>query len=101
MQMSKAEKAWLKSLGIPNDKKHRQVKIACGKTYFVVDGYDPETRTVYEFNGSFWHGNPDVYDAEEINETLGKTFGELYGATLKKEKMLRKYGYGVVTKWEG
>jgi hypothetical protein len=29
--------------------------------HYTVDGYDEESRTVYEFYGCYWHGCPDCY----------------------------------------
>ena len=86
------ENKWLDILGV----KERQVRI--GK--YFVDGYDPVTNTIYEFNGDFWHGNPELYDSSDINTALNKTFGELYEKTIKREEILIKKGYNVVSIWE-
>jgi hypothetical protein len=43
------ENEWLDSLN-----KERQVKLA---NTLLMDMTD--TNTIYEFNGDFWHGNPD------------------------------------------
>jgi very-short-patch-repair endonuclease len=86
------ENKWLDILGI----KERQVRI--GK--YIVDGYDPDKNTIYEFNGYFWHGNPELYDSSDMNNVLNKTFGELYKKTLKREEYLIKKGYNLVSIWE-
>ena len=54
---------WLDSVGIPNDPKHREVSVRVpNRTRPIrVDGYDPKTNTVYEFNGDSWHGNPALF----------------------------------------
>ena len=88
------ENRWLDSFGIKNE--YRQYKI---DKYFV-DGYDPDTNTIYEFNGDYWHGNPNKYNPENINSNNGKTFGELYLKTLEKENKLKELGYNVVSIWE-
>lgn len=67
--------------------------------FYKVDGYDYKTNTVYEFNGSYWHGNPDYYDAEQYNTRKNMTFGELYEATITREKMIKSMGYNLVSKW--
>ena len=41
-----------------NDREHMILQGA--KTYHL-DGYDANTHTVYEFNGSFWHGCPQMF----------------------------------------
>lgn len=86
------ENKWLDSLNI----KDRQVRIE----EYIVDGYDPITNTVYEFNGDFWHGNPYRYNPDDINNVLNKTFGELYKKTLKREKYLVNKGYNIISIWE-
>jgi hypothetical protein len=94
--VSHKERAWLNSLGLPDDSDHRQVWIEG----HPVDGYDPTIKTIYMFHGSFWHGNPAVYKPDDINPMLGKTFGSLYERTLAIEHQLRDKGYTVISKWE-
>lgn len=65
-----------------------------------VDGYCKETNTIYEFNGSFWHGDPRKYDRNDINPKSKKTYGELYDKTLEKEQKIRDFGYNLVVMWE-
>lgn len=94
---SKASQIWLNSLIIPH--LIREKLIYVGDRKFVVDGLDPSTDTIYEYNGSFWHGNPDLYDPSDINKVNGKSFGQLYQETLDKQKTLEKAGYKVISKW--
>ncbi len=86
------ENKWLDSLNI----KERQVRI--GK--YIVDGYDSDTNTIYEFNGDLWHSNPELYNENDINNVLNKTFGELHKKTINREKYLIKKGYNVISIWE-
>lgn len=69
-------------------------------TRYSVDGYDPATKTVYEFHGTFWHGHPDFYRANDIHPCSNKTYGELYTRTLEREKQIRALGYTVIVVWE-
>ena len=92
--ISKVEKEWLDSLNVPI----RQYKITINELTFIADGFDPITNTVYECYGSFWHGNPDLYNALSVNTVLNKTFGELYEKTLAKESLLRSH-YNLITIW--
>lgn len=95
--ISKQEKEWLDSLKIPE----RQYKIIIpnyGTVY--ADGYDPLTNTVYEYNGSYYHGDPSKYLAEDINPTNKRTYGELYLETLEREQILKDNGYNVISIWE-
>jgi hypothetical protein len=92
--ISKAETDWLDSLKIT--KENRNLKIL----NFLVDGYDPNTNTIYEFNGDFWHGNPAIFNPQVLNPVIKKTFGQLHEKTLKREKTLKEAGYNVVSIWE-
>lgn len=69
-------------------------------TRFRVDGYCMKTNTVYEFWGDYWHGNPDVYDANDVNKKKRRTFGELYAETMKKRQTILDAGYTLVEMWE-
>lgn len=65
-----------------------------------VDGYEPNTNTVYEFLGDYYHGNPEKYDSEKYNQICHKTFGELYNRTINNLSKLKSLGYNVKYIWE-
>ena len=52
-----------------------------------------------EYLGSFWHGNPEIYNLSDINPKTGLSFGELYFNTVKRIQNLEEDGYDVVYKW--
>lgn len=100
--ISKGESAWLDSLGIP-DKIGitRQVKIKLNKIKtIIVDGYDPQTNTVYEYHGDYWHGNLKLYDPQEVNGFNKKTMLELFQETSRRSQLIRAAGYAIVSIWE-
>lgn len=94
---SKMEEEWLDSLSI--SVRNTQLRYDDG-TYFVADGYDPETNTVYEFWGDYWHGNPDKFSLSSINKHNKKTFGELYEETQRKKTKIISSGYNLIDIWE-
>jgi len=96
--ISRKEILWLDSLSIPLEQ--RQVKLYIDGKLFKLDGFDPQTNTIYEFYGDYWHGNPNKYDSHEINLAVKKTFGELYARTIQREKILKDAGYIIVHIWE-
>jgi len=98
--ISKPEIEWLDSLNIPNDPEHRQVVLKIGKNKFKADGYDSITNTVYEFNGDFWHGNPKIFNPNDINPRTYKTYGTLYEETLQRRQLILDAGYHLVEIWE-
>lgn len=69
-------------------------------TKFTADGYCKETNTIYEFHGDYWHGNPDVYPEDIMNEVVGKPMGLLYDSTISREHIIRSLGYNLVVVWE-
>ena len=97
--VSRIGSRWLDSLGIPNDDEHREVgKLIPGRN-FKVDGFDPETNTVYEFYGDRPHGNLNLYDPDDKGP-YGTTYGELYSKTMDREKIFKDAGFNLVTIWE-
>jgi len=88
------ENIWLDSLNIKNLK--RQFKILNLK----VDGFDPDTNTVYEFLGDFFHGNPKIYDSDSMNTLVKKKYGDLYKETKLREKELISLGFNYFSIWE-
>ena len=54
-----------------------------GDKTFYVDGYDERTRTVYEFNGCFWHGCPKCFpDCDKTRHKMcDQTMRDVYEAT--------------------
>ena len=57
---------WLKSLNNPNiQHAENRGEYRIPDTLWHVDGYDPETNTVYEFLGDKWHGNINIYNRSE------------------------------------
>lgn len=95
--VSKKETMWLDSLNVPEE--FRQAKIFTTREY-LVDAYDPRNNTVYEFDGDYWHGNPDVYNSNDINDVNGKSFGYLYEKTIRKQLDIINSGFNLIKIWE-
>ena len=69
---------------------------------YSVDGYDPLTRTVYEFHGCLNHGCPRCYPNRRAKHYAvpDRSVEELYQATLSKCMALLRGGYTVLEMWE-
>ena len=67
---------------------------------YKTDGYIKSSNTIFEFHGDFWHGNPELYDENEMNPRVGITYGELYNQTLAKSKIILDKGYNLIEIWE-
>lgn len=94
------ENKWLDSLNIPNlirqyrPLKHRKYK---------VDGYDPDTNTVYEFLGDYWHSNIEkshILPNKKHPSINGITHSQNYLKTLSRLNEIKNAGYNVVYIWE-
>lgn len=94
---SNAETEWLDSLNVP--KKYRQKTITIQNIRYKVDAFDISTNTIYEYFGSFWHGNPDYYSPDDINPKNGINFGVLYENTIKKINHIKNAGYNLIFIW--
>lgn len=94
---SNEEIEWLTSLKIPT--LIRQYRINFNDIQScIADGYDPETNTIYEYHGKYWHGHPERGDPDSIHAKRG-TYGDRYLDTLMREIRLRELGYNVVSMW--
>ena len=104
---SKMEVAWLTAMEHVDDVeiKHagkgaqHAVKLK-GWRKRPVDGYAASTNTVYQFHGSYWHGDPRVFAPDIVNQTNHKRMGELYEETRKWTEALKGAGFIVKEMWE-
>jgi len=96
--ISKPSQEWLDSFDDTNIVREKTIKI--GKKRIRVDGFDFKTKTIYEFYGDYWHGNPNKFNPYDINSNNKKTFGELYNLTIEKEKLIKDAGYNLIIIWE-
>lgn len=95
-KVSKISQDWLDNFkGI-----EKEVPITVGKNRFIVDGFNKNTNTIYEFDGDFWHGNPDVFNLNDKNKTAKMTFKKLNEKTLRKRNVLINAGYNLLYIWE-
>lgn len=66
-----------------------------------VDGYHARSRTVFEFHGDAYHGNPERFSPRSRPHPFNNmTAKQLYKGTMKREQKLRDLGYNVISIWE-
>ena len=70
-------------------------------TQIHVDGYCPDTHTVYEFQGCFTHGCPTCYPNrhEKHPRHYDRTMQDVYETTQDKVQQLTEQGYKVIQMW--
>jgi hypothetical protein len=93
------ELIWLNIINIPEQFRHHRI-ILPDNSYIMVDGFDPNTNTIYEFNGDFWHGNPKIYNPEQINKRNKYSFGQLHNELIHRNQKIIDAGYNLVSIWE-
>tara|TARA_B100001778_G_C18178259_1_gene445698 strand:- start:62 stop:598 length:537 start_codon:yes stop_codon:yes gene_type:complete len=67
---------------------------------YHADGYSESKKMILEYHGDFYHGNPKLFNEEEMNARTKTTFGELYQNTLEKERFCQEQGYEYLSIWE-
>lgn len=61
---------------------------------FTVDAFLPESRVVVQFDGDYWHGNPDCYETPDKRQQKRMNFDR------SQDAYMRKCGYRIVRVWE-
>lgn len=101
-QYSKKAIRWLNYIALKNNLyiQHAENEGEYKIGRYKVDGYCKENNTCYEFQGDYFHGNPNIFSLNDYNKLLKCTFGELLIKTYEKIITLTKLGYNVVMIWE-
>ena len=66
---------------------------------YLVDGYDTETNTVYEFLGCYFHGHTPC-SLVAHTEANAQTMANKLDSTEKRLSFIKKQGYNLVRIWE-
>ena len=94
---SKAEKDWLDA----KDIHVRQKKFLIDGVFILVDGFDIETNTIYEYLGRYWHGHPSLNRKDGgINKVNKHTFQDLFRMTEQRFSKLKRMGFNIIYRWE-
>jgi len=67
---------------------------------FWVDFYDEKTNSCIEFNGDFWHANPDIYEEKDVLNIIKKTAKQLWEKDDLKSKKILESGHRLLIVWE-
>ena len=58
-----------------------------------VDGYEPESKTIFQYYGCKWHGHPCQKERNSLDE-------ERYSNTIDLEKRMKEQDFNLVSVWE-
>ena len=94
--ISQKEMDWLDELEIPMI--FRQQSLKAGKYTFRPDAC--VDNVIYEYYGSYYHGDPRYMKRDKFIKQIRKTAGEQYDWTMWREKCLKQAGYEIKFVWE-
>lgn len=55
---------------------------------------------IIEFNGDYWHANPEIYNEDFFNKSLKMYAKEMWDKDLEKKKCAESAGYKILYIWE-
>jgi len=67
--------------------------------HFLVDAYLPDLNIVIEANGTYWHADPEVYGADDLQQ-MNKEQQLSRAHDGAKTKCLKKHGVRLIVLWE-
>lgn len=67
---------------------------------YTTDEFDINRNVCIEFNGDFWHCNPNIYHKNYMHPLMKMTAKEIWKRDNKKYKEYKKAGYDVFIIWE-
>lgn len=67
---------------------------------YCYDFVDSINMVCIEFNGDYWHGNPNLYESDWVNPHNGLTSKEMQVKDKVKIKSIKERGYRVLVIWE-
>lgn len=57
-------------------------------------------KKIIEFNGDYWHMNPNIYKSDDVNKTKKMTANEIWEHDYNKIECAKYNGYDVLVIWE-
>lgn len=95
----------------PISKAEKEIKTELEKNGFIVEGqfkidnlkYDfliKDKKVIIEYNGDYWHCNPNKYNADYFNQKKQKYAHELWEQDRIKKELAEKSGYKLFIIWE-
>ena len=70
------------------------------KSHYRYDFVDFTTKSVIEFNGDFWHCNPNEYNENHQHSIMNLTAKEIWQKDRMKLDWIRNRGYDTLVVWE-
>lgn len=71
-----------------------------GTYRFFIDIFSEAFKTVIEFNGDYWHCNPNLYSASFFHPKKRMFASEIWQNDLERMTILKENGYNTIVIWE-
>lgn len=55
---------------------------------------------IVEYNGDYWHANPNLYDASYHNKSVNMTASEIWERDGRRHSIMETNGYSIMVVWE-
>ena len=68
-------------------------------SYCTIKTHETATNIAFQFHGTYWHGHPDFYNADDIHPVTNKSYGYLYKRTFDITEKISETHH-VVEIWE-
>jgi G:T-mismatch repair DNA endonuclease (very short patch repair protein) len=66
----------------------------------VCDIYIPSLNLIIEYNGDYWHCNPNKYEGDYFNQKKNEYAKDIWEYDSNKLELIRNYGYNLEVVWE-
>ena len=67
--------------------------VKIGGKKILVDGYEPKTRTIFQYYGCKWHGHPCRKERNSLDE-------KRYSKTIELQEKMKEQGFKLTSVWE-
>lgn len=77
--------------------------IVPGKGYYIVDGFFAQKKIVIEYNGDYWHANPNIYGEDQLFSIRGQKIlaKDIWEKDRSRNESISEYlGFYVYVVWE-
>lgn len=97
---------WLKAVSAASKLRFQTIldgqEFTIPDTNYKVDGYNKRLKVALEFYGDKFHGNVKLFDRDYPCHPFNPNLltGDLYDQTKRRERVIRKKGFGLITLWE-
>jgi very-short-patch-repair endonuclease len=89
-----------KEYTILQGKDEKFIRCSQTKRAYKYDFTILDIKVIIEFNGDYWHCNPNIWKDSDFNKSKSKTAKEIWEYDEYKKRLAEKNGYRVLVVWE-